>query len=109
MRFVFPVRKQDDHPFSERITVGRTRTNDIYLPDERISKLHAYFTSQTGEAYALVDVGSRNLHRVNDVDLTPGQAWPVRSGDRVAFGHHLFGFYAPEFRRYVAKLVEGVR
>ena len=41
---------------------------------------------------------------------TPGQAWPVRSGDRVAFGHHLFGFDAPpEFGRHVAKLVEGVR
>jgi hypothetical protein len=107
VRFVFSVKKREGSPFPDRITVGRTQTNDIYLPDERISKLHAYFSVGAGGDYALVDAASRNGTRVNDVELVPHERRLVQSTDRVAFGHHQLGFFAaPAFQRYVAKLVE---
>jgi pSer/pThr/pTyr-binding forkhead associated (FHA) protein len=89
------------------VTVGRTQTNDICLPDERNSKLHAYFDLSSKDRVALVDAGSRNRTRVNDDELPAKQEVVVRSGDRIAFAHYNMTFLsAQDFQRYVSRLVE---
>jgi hypothetical protein len=112
VRFVFAVAKREGQS-SARGTVGRTQANDICLPDERISKLHAYFDLSTAGRVALVDAGSRNRTRLNDVELRGRQAEIVRSGDRISFAHYGMTFLsARDFQTYVSRFIEsagGVR
>ncbi len=110
VRFVFPLKKREGSAFVNRITVGRTQSSDICLPDERISKLHAYFEQDERGGYTVTDAGSRNRTRVNDIEISPREKMRVISGDRVSFGQYVLAFLDPlEFRRYVSKLVESTK
>jgi pSer/pThr/pTyr-binding forkhead associated (FHA) protein len=82
--------------FPSMITVGRTRNNDIVLPDREISKFHAYFREVRG-AFEVSDVGSSNGTKVRGELLIPkGPAVPIQSGDRINFGHLEFQFLDAE-------------
>jgi hypothetical protein len=84
---VLAVRKVHE-TFPSMITVGRTRNNDIVLPDLEVSKFHAFFREVEGGSFELVDAGSANGTRVGDTVLKPkGPAHPVRFGDRVGFAY----------------------
>ena len=48
------------------IDVGRTPNNDISIPDNTISKLHAWFKRESNGRFTLYDAGSRNGTRVDD-------------------------------------------
>ena len=66
-RFVaFPVQKNPkvQNPWTDRISVGRARNNDIFIRDSSVSKLHCYFTTMNREL-TLHDAGSRNGTMVN--------------------------------------------
>jgi hypothetical protein len=107
VRFVFAVAKREGSVFSSRVTVGRTQMNDVCLPDERISKLHAWFDLSTAGRVALVDAGSRNRTRINDVELRSQQEEIVRSGDRISFAHYNLAFLsARDFQSYVLRFIE---
>ena len=43
----------------DRISVGRTRNNDIVFPDASVSKLHAYFTREA-RGIAVKDMKTEN-------------------------------------------------
>jgi DNA-binding response OmpR family regulator len=81
-----PVRKVTAS-LPDRITVGRTRENDVVIRHLHVSKLHAYFRTRA-EGVDLVDAGSRNGTWVSGQLLTAnGPASPVlASGDEVRFG-----------------------
>ena len=55
---VLPLRKIQP-TFPSMITVGRTDNNDLVVPDEQISKFHAYFRL-VGGRIEVADAGSRN-------------------------------------------------
>jgi hypothetical protein len=63
---VYPIQSTGRSPYPSMITVGRTRNNDIILPDESVSKFHAFFRDAAdatpGQPAPLVlqDAGSRN-------------------------------------------------
>jgi hypothetical protein len=83
-RLVLAVRKVQDS-FPSMITVGRTKNNDVVLPDPRVSKFHAYFRINVG-TWELADAGSVNGTRIGDTVLPPkGQPQPVHFGDRIRF------------------------
>jgi tetratricopeptide (TPR) repeat protein len=74
------------------ITVGRAPTNDVVIPDGRVSKLHAVFRRH-GRGWELADAGSRNGTFAGEQRLqSQGPAVPVSSGDILAFGHAAFFF-----------------
>jgi hypothetical protein len=74
------------------ITVGRAPTNDVVIPDGRVSKLHAVFRRH-GRGWELADAGSRNGTFAGEQRLVAqGPAVPVSSGDILAFGHAAFFF-----------------
>jgi hypothetical protein len=107
VRFVFAVAKREGPASSGPVTVGRTQTNDVCLPDERISKLHAYFDVSTTGRMTLVDAGSRNRTYVNGVALEGRQEAIVRSGDRISFADYRMTFFsAPDFQSYVSRFIE---
>jgi pSer/pThr/pTyr-binding forkhead associated (FHA) protein len=72
----------------EPITFGRGDQNDIVLPNERASRVHAELRREDG-AYLIEDQGSRNGTWVNGVRVTTQQLQP---GDEIVIGDDLFRF-----------------
>ena len=55
----FEVIKGALNAFGLGVTLGRTWNNDLALPDERVSRFHAFF-QQRDEVWTVTDAGSRN-------------------------------------------------
>src|SRR5512135_3133900 len=82
---VLPLKKVQS-TFPSMITVGRTENNDLVIPDEQVSKFHAFFRL-VGDRVELSDAGSRNGTFVGTRRLEPrGASAPVRPSDSFAFG-----------------------
>jgi hypothetical protein len=77
--------KSGNHPFPDRISVGRARNCDIVLRHSSVSKLHAHFRLD-GAGLALLDNSSRNGTAINGEPLIPEQRAQVRPGDRIRLG-----------------------
>ncbi len=99
----FPIRRKptSEFPF---VSVGRVENNDVYLPDETVSKFHAYFKEENG-VVVLQDGRSRNGTFVNGEKIAArGEGAPVVVGDGsvVRFGTVSATFFiASTFRKYV--------
>ena len=68
-----------------RIVIGRSRSADVQLPHVAVSGTHATISTQ-GVGYAVVDEGSTNGTRVNEVPLVAGRARTLKSNDVVDLG-----------------------
>jgi hypothetical protein len=88
---VIPIRKEDGHPFPERIGVGRTKGTDIMLPDRDVSKYHGYFSS-TGDKWSFTDVGSSNGTLIRGERLSPMVATSIEDGVEICFGNGRYVF-----------------
>lgn len=76
-----PVRRlRVDRP---ALTLGRASTNDVFLADRTLSRVHARL-EQRPEGVVLTDLGSRNGTQLNGVRISD----PVllRPGDRISLG-----------------------
>jgi hypothetical protein len=89
---VYPVLKKPDSPWSGRVSVGRTRTNDIAINESAISKLHAYIQGEPPNV-TITDVGSRNGIMINGQKIAANKDAPLKSGDAFALGSVPFVFY----------------
>jgi len=69
--------------------VGRSASNEIHIPAEKISRHHARLLI-AGDNLELIDLGSTNGSFVNDVKLEKNQPVPLNLGDEVRFGDHSF-------------------
>lgn len=65
------------------ITVGRGQTNDIVLPDSKVSRSHARFDFDAVGGITIVDLGSTNGVRVNGIRVEQAKLQP---GDIVLIG-----------------------
>jgi hypothetical protein len=93
---VYPVVWTGRSPYPRMITVGRTRNNDIVLPDESVSKFHAFFREPDEGAEGgaqsgmlLQDAGSRNGTMFNGAvvpSVRQGSPVVVCLGGQVRFG-----------------------
>jgi hypothetical protein len=82
---VLPLRKVQV-TFPSMITVGRTENNDLVVPDEQVSKFHAFFRL-VGDKVELSDAGSRNGTFVSGQRLEArGAAVAMKPRDLCAFG-----------------------
>lgn len=91
---VFPVLKSRTNAFGRRITVGRTGNNDVVLDDGSVSRFHAWFDREEGQAgFLLTDAGSKNGSWLGGVRLTPRRAMSVGDGARLRFGQVEVTFY----------------
>ena len=64
------------------VTLGRTKKADIYLDDEKLSRLHAKIT-RVGLGYRLIDLNSRNGTYVNGIRILEH---PLGSFDEIQIG-----------------------
>ena len=67
----------------ERMTVGRSDTNDVVLADERVSRLHAAF-ERVADEWLVRDLGSRNGTFVDGDRVLATR--PVRPGQEIRIG-----------------------
>ena len=68
--------------FKNRLTIGRTQQNDIYLKAQYISRRHAVIVTE-GDTTRIIDWGSKNGIYVNSKRVTEHF---LKSGDRVLIG-----------------------
>lgn len=70
----------------ERITIGRSRENDVFLPDQWLSRHHAEIRQREGDFF-LADLGSKNGTLLNGIKVSA--ECRLRPGDVVTLGEHL--------------------
>jgi predicted component of type VI protein secretion system len=68
-----------------RIVIGRSRSADVQLPHAAVSGSHASIREQDA-GYVIVDGGSTNGTRVNDIRVAVGRPKVLRSQDLVDLG-----------------------
>ncbi|MGZ3440485.1 MAG: FHA domain-containing protein [Polyangia bacterium] len=82
---VLPLRKVQS-TFPSMITVGRTDNNDLVVPDEQVSKFHAFFRL-VGDRVEISDAGSRNGTFVAGRRIEArGASVPLPARGQLAFG-----------------------
>ena len=80
------------HRFTLRkgtITIGQLPTNDIFIPDQQVSRHHANITWKN-ERFVVRDLGSANGTAVNGTPLTG--PCPLRDGDVISLGEIVLTF-----------------
>ncbi|MBV1861590.1 MAG: FHA domain-containing protein, partial [Nannocystaceae bacterium] len=83
------LRGREIDVLSETITVGKSRSCDVVLPDDSVSRVHAEIRRE-GDAYRLRDRGSTNGSyvggaRVTDAYLKPGDVLGVGKVQPVSY------------------------
>jgi phosphoserine phosphatase RsbU/P len=69
----------------ERVSIGRSRQSDVFLPDQFLSRHHAEIRQGVGGFY-LVDLGSKNGTLLNGVRLEAETL--LKEGDQIKIGDH---------------------
>jgi hypothetical protein len=76
--------------FAENLIGRRSDRKDIHpeivVNDPGISHRHAKLLRQPDGSFILLDVGSTNGTRLNDVEVKPGVRTPLRDGDQITLG-----------------------
>jgi pSer/pThr/pTyr-binding forkhead associated (FHA) protein len=70
----------------KRLTIGRTKENDIAIDDQSISKYHAAIVLNGDGKVVVADTGSTNGTFVADERIAYGKAVEIGSGGAVKFG-----------------------
>ena len=72
-----------------RVTIGRARENDLFLPDRWLSRHHAEIRLADG-GYYVYDLGSKNGTLVNRIPVRESQR--LHPGDIITLGEHSITF-----------------
>lgn len=87
------------------ITIGRSRTCDVKIENESVSKVHARLVSDANTgAFFIVDESSRNGTCINGQPLVAGVRMSIWSGAYVSFGDAVFVFIDPPTLRKLSRL-----
>ncbi len=71
----------------KRLSIGRTKENDLPIDDPSISKFHASLVLGVDSRYVLADTGSTNGTFVNGERISYGKSVRLRSSDVIRFGN----------------------
>ena len=83
--------------------VGRSRSNDIVLDNEMVSRNHAMI-QRTGDEFLLIDLGSRNGAYLNGRRVSVPVC--LRDQDKIVFGEKEFIFSHPEGESKIVQQVD---
>ncbi len=104
------ITDKKEHPVTTPITqVGRIKSKEtagvshIVIPEKSISRHHAVIEYRN-HAFWLMDQGSGNGTRLNDIELREEQR--LKHGDRLAFGDFVFEFTEPDMEQSDATVVQ---
>ena len=91
------IAKTKANAFQQRVTVGRTKNNDIVLDDTSVSRFHAWLQQDGADKHWTVsDAGSRNGTWVGGKRLAPKTAAGLASGSKVRVGKVELTFFSAE-------------
>ena len=82
-----PVVKNLHFISGRRISIGRTKENDLAIGEASISKYHASIVLEAGPRYFIADTGSTNGTFINGERMSYGRSVRLRSSDVVRFGN----------------------
>lgn len=71
---------------NRRLSVGRTKENDLAIDDASVSKIHASLSLNGENQLILADTGSTNGTFINERRISYGKAQNIAAGDKVKFG-----------------------
>jgi len=81
------------------VSIGRDPSNDIVIPRESISSLHATIDYKNGYYY-LEDLRSTNGTRLNDKSIKENNSVRLKSGDKIHFAIYEFRFLMHDLAPY---------
>ncbi|PYS98076.1 MAG: hypothetical protein DMF63_17635 [Acidobacteria bacterium] len=81
-----PVEKRFDLEQGRRLSIGRTKANDIALDHASVSKMHASLMLSSEGKLVIADTGSTNGTYLNEERIAYGKAIEIFGGDKVKFG-----------------------
>jgi uncharacterized protein (DUF1501 family) len=94
---VFEALKRPGGLYPNRISIGRTKTNDIHLPLRLVSKFHAYLAwNEARTAYTLTDAGATNGTKVLGKVMSANSTEALVDGADVEIGPYHFKFFMPK-------------
>lgn len=70
-----------------RLSVGRTKENDLQIDDPSISKIHAALVLNADGQLMVADTGSTNGTFINGGRIAYGKAIPINQTDKLKFGN----------------------
>lgn len=70
----------------QRLSVGRTKENDLSIDDQSVSKIHAALVLNSEGKLMVADTGSTNGTFINGQRIAYGKAIPIKDSDRLRFG-----------------------
>ncbi|MCO5168528.1 MAG: FHA domain-containing protein [Planctomycetes bacterium] len=86
---IIPVRKRrDSNAFAMMITLGRAPNNDLVIPDQRVSKFHAYFR-KLGQQWTINDANSMNGTWVGAQRISSDRSAALQSGASIRLAETL--------------------
>lgn len=99
--------KSSQNAFPLGITVGRTENNDIFFPDNSVSRFHAWFQRSPSGEWQVVDAESRNGTFVAGERLPPRGSAGLKDGDELRFGDVRVTFLPPSaLDAHLSRLLE---
>jgi hypothetical protein len=93
---VLGVKKARRGPFANTVLVGRAETNDVRVPDDSVSKLHARIKIAEDGSLCLMEAGSTNGTWVNGEKIVNREPVAIVPGDQIVFGLRHFKLYQTE-------------
>lgn len=81
-----PVEKHFDVEEGKRLSIGRTKENDIALDHTSVSKMHASLLLNNEAKLVVADTGSTNGTYLNGERIAYGKAIEIFAGDKLKFG-----------------------
>jgi pSer/pThr/pTyr-binding forkhead associated (FHA) protein len=81
-----PRRKELAFAEKQRLSVGRTKENDLWIDDPSVSKIHAALVLNSDKQLMVADTGSTNGTFVNNQRISYGKAVVINDSDRLKFG-----------------------
>ena len=90
------VAKRPGNPYPHLISIGRSKTNDITVAVNSVSKVHGYFVFDE-EGWKFTDHGSTNGSRIDKKKIEASQKAPLQDGAVLQLGSDTaFQFHMPE-------------
>ena len=81
-----PVEKRFEMKHGNRLSIGRTKNNDIAIDHTTVSKMHASLLLSADTKLVVADTGSTNGTYLNGERIAYGKAIELHAGDKVKFG-----------------------
>ncbi len=82
-------------------SLGRAESNQVQVPDDKVSRRHALIHAQAQNEFWVVDFGSRNGTYLNGQRVI--QPTRLRAGDRLRIGGHEFVFHQADGLAHAAQ------